>query len=307
MQKFRSLELDMFNASLLRPLVEIVATIGCAVMQVSSDLHHRSLVSEGAQDMVEKGRVETELSQLQLSRIRKLHRVVCREAGALLDPPLVGPVGIYTGTGEGMRAVHPAALTPLSASQDTCLKLLSVIRTLLRSEGQALLLRDNQTAAADPTAASYQVIYTGDCLIWAGIEPSAFGVITASGRAAGRGVSLVETTMRSRRCLHTLNAPNDPRYYAYLDGICDLGTPVLMVPMRGRGGSVVGTLIAARGKGATAFSSEDVIAAEICSSFGALSLYWCQGMGSLHQQLLKNTHKMDKLEKLVKKLGDAAI
>lgn len=305
MQKLRSLELEMFNASLLRPLVEIVATIGCAVMQVSSDLQRRSLMSEGAQDMAEKGRVETELSQLQLSRIRKLHRVVCREAGALLDPPLVGPVGIYTGTGEGMRAVHPAALTPLSASQDTCLKLLSVIRTLLRSEGQALLLRDNHTAAADKAVASYQVIYTGDCLVWAGIEPSAFGVITASGRAAGRE-SLVESTMRSRRCLHTLNAPNDPRYYAYLDGICDLGTPVLMVPMRGRGGSVVGTLIAARGKGATAFSSEDVIAAEICSSFGALSLYWCQGMGSLHQQLLKNTHKMDKLEKLVKKLGDAA-
>jgi cell division protein FtsL len=305
MQKLRSLELEMFNASLLRPLVEIVATIGCAVMQVSSDLQRRSLVSEGAQDIAEKGRVETELSQLQLSRIRKLHRVVCREAGALLDPPLVGPVGIYTGTGEGMRAVHPAALTPLSASQDTCLKLLSVIRTLLRSEGQALLLRDNHTAAADPAVASYQVIYTGDCLVWAGIEPSAFGVITASGRAAGRE-SLVESTMRSRRCLHTMNAPNDPRYYAYLDGICDLGTPVLMVPMRGRGGSVVGTLVAARGKGATAFSSEDVIAAEICSSFGALSLYWCQGMGSLHQQLLKNTHKMDKLEKLVKKLGDAA-
>ena len=37
------------------------------------------------------------------------------------------------------------------------------------------------------------------------------------------------------------------------------------------------------------------------ASIGALSLYWCQGLGALHHQISKNVNRMDQLEKLVKR------
>jgi hypothetical protein len=239
---------------------------------------------------------QIEHSLQQLSRARKVHRVVCREAAVLLDPPL----NPYTRI-DGEPVAHPASLTPLAASQDSCLKLLGMVRTLLRSEGQSLLLRDPGT---DPV--TYQVIYTGDSLHWAGIGPGTFGVVSSSsGFVSANGTvrtSLAETAMHMRKTIQATNAPMDARYYAYVDGICDLGTPMLVVPMRGRGGAVVGVLIAARGKDAAAFGPEDIVAAEICSTLGALSLYWCQGMGALHHQLVQNSTKMARLEKQLDKL-----
>jgi hypothetical protein len=270
-----------------------------------------------------------------LAKARKIHRAVCRDAGTLLDPP-VAPVDTttsYRGSGSGGGAAgrfkqvtphgkgdkkgastssssgmpaptHPAALTPLAASHDTCMKVLGMLRSLLRSEGQALLLRDPGT---DPV--TYQVIYSGDSLHWAGIEPGSFGVVSSSrGSSVNAGgllrVSLAETAMHSRKSIQATNAPTDPRYYAYVDGICDLGTPMLVVPMRGRGGAVVGVLIAARGRDAAPFSAEDIVAAEICSFLSALSLYWCQGMGTLHHQLALSANNAMRLEKMVQELKE---
>lgn len=275
-----------------------------ATRQPNAGQQHQKLLNESAE--------QVELTLQQLSRARKVHRVVCREASALLDPPFLNSIigrsvqkGLNTSSGEDMRVGHPAALSPLAASQDCCMKLLNMIRTLLRTEGQSLLLRDPGT---DPV--TYQVIYTGDSLHWAGIEQGTFGVVSSSkGFVSNNGTmrtSLAETTMHSRKPIQTPNAPMDPRYYAYIDGICDLGTPILMVPMRGRGGIVVGVLIAARGKDAQPFSAEDIVAAEICSTLGALSLYWCQGMGQLHHQLAQNTSKTVKLERMLEKLQEKA-
>ncbi len=174
-----------------------------------------------------------------------------------------------------------------------------MVRTLLRSEGQALLLMDSAT---EPM--TYQLIYTGDCLHWPGVQQGSFGVVssTASGSGAHR-TSLAESAMSSRKAVTTSDAPGDSRYSSYLDGICAVGTPVLAVPLRGRGGTVVGALIAAKSRGSAAFTPEDVSAAEMTSAFGSLSLYWCQGMGTLHHHLHNNVSKMDQLEKVVKKLS----
>jgi hypothetical protein len=52
----------------------------------------------------------------------------------------------------------------------------------------------------------------------------------------------------------------------------------------------------------TPFSAEDVAGVEIISVLGALSLYWCQGIGKLHHQINKNISKMDQLEKMVHRI-----
>jgi len=256
---------------------------------------------------IENATAQMEHAMLQLSRARKVHRVVCREASALLDPPFVSnnPRNRHNEDESSARVVHPASLSPLAASQDCCVKLLGMVRTLLRSEGQSLLLRDPGT---DPV--TYQVIYTGNALHWAGIEQGTFGVVSSSSTFVSANgtlrTSLAETAIHTRKTLLTPNAPMDPRYYAYIDGICDLGTPMLMVPVRGRGGSVVGVLIAARGKDSLPFTAEDIVAAEICSTLGALSLYWCQGMGTLHHQLVQSSNKVAKLERLLDKVQENA-
>ena len=46
-------------------------------------------------------------------------------------------------------AVHPATLTPMGASLDVCLKLLSMVRSLLRAPGQAILLKNSTESEAD--------------------------------------------------------------------------------------------------------------------------------------------------------------
>jgi hypothetical protein len=195
-----------------------------------------------------------------LSRCRRMHRVVCREACTLLDPPLVGPGG------HAPRAVHPASLTPLAASQDSCTKLLSMARSLLRGEGQALLLRDPTT---DPV--TFQVIFSGNALTWNGVEQGSFGLAASAAHS-----SLAEAAMHSHKTVAVDDGPNDPRYNA-----------------------VVGCLIVARARGAAAFTQEDLAAAEMVASHAALALYWCQGLGSLHAVLTRNVAKMEELEKAV--------
>jgi hypothetical protein len=55
----------------------------------------------------------------------------------------------------------------------------------------------------------------------------------------------------------------------------------------------------ARGKDGDAFSGDDLAAGEIAVSHGALSLYWCQGLGALHHILNKNVSRLQELESAV--------
>lgn len=254
-------------------------------------------------------------------KYRKIYKHITREANKLLDPPLIGPVG-----GALPRAIHPANLTPLAASQDTCLKLLSLLRSLLKTEGQALMLKDTTT-----NPETYQVIYTGDAITWPGIEQNSFGVITSplsAATATGQHprASLIESVFFSRKSLVVPNAPVDDRYVSRVDGILSIGTSLMVIPLRGRGGSIVGVISLAKyigdentpvkatekgmitvdkrktdkkGVESAVFSDEDLIMGELMSNFGSLSLYWCQGLGSLHHQLHKTVNKLDKLEKMI--------
>ena len=290
--------------TLLRNVIEGATLIGGSILRLQQASIEQSMtisrpqstaalsagggaqIGSAARDLSSQDAASSEQLKTYLSRLTKLYKVVMREASSLLDPPLITPSSLLSvsGTGAG-RVVHPASLTPVMASQDCCLKILALMRTLLRSEGQALLLRDETTVPA-----SYQVIYTGDALQWPGIQQGTFGCINA--QTTSKRVSLVETVLLSRRSLTIANAVTDARYCSYVDGICSLGTPMMIVPVRGRGGAVVGAFVAAKGAFSTSrpgygFNSEDTMAAEMACAFGALSLYWCQGIGSLHQQMNK--------------------
>ena len=41
---------------------------------------------------------------------------------------------------------------------------------------------------------------------------------------------------------------------------------------------------------------EDILAAEMLSSYASIGLYWCQGTASLQRRLLKKTKKVEQLE-----------
>jgi len=273
--------------ALIRPVMEMVMSLGCAVVHVARHLteNHRQVTL--AASKVNKAVKDQTVAAQQLDRARKMHKVVCREAMTLLDPPMVGPGG------HAPRAVHPASLTPLAASQDSCAKLLVIARSLLLGEGQALLLRDPTTEPC-----SFQVIFSGSALNWAGVEQGSFGL---AGSASQN--SLAEACMHSHRTVAVDNGPADPRYNSLIDGSCAQGSPMLFVPVRGRGSAVVGCLVVARAKGASAFTSDDLAAAELVASHGALTLYWCQGLGSLHHVLTKNVLKMEELERAVTRLS----
>ena len=169
------------------------------------------------------------------------------------------------------------------------MKVLAMARTLLRGEGQALVLRDTTT---DPV--TYQVIYSGNAMSFTGIDQGAFGNISA-----GEEPSLAGAAMHTHKPVLVTDAADDPRYNAKVDGSVATYTPMIFIPIRGRGSSVIGALIVARGKEGEAFSGEDLAAGEIAVSHGALSLYWCQGLGALHHVLNKSVNRLQELESAV--------
>jgi hypothetical protein len=283
---------------------ELITSLG---LPVSRLYHHRSEVlrlevtalrdSKQAQESLKQ-------SHNQVSRHKKLIKLVCRESCALMDPPTAE---FITTPAEGSGSPitnHPASLSPLVALQDTSIKALALIRSLLSTEGQALLLRNPNS---DPQ--SYQIIYTGNALSWPGIEPGMFGLVTGSvqkkvaavGEESEAG-SLVEAVMRSHKSLNISNVHVDPRYNPSIDGLCVQHTPMLMVPVRGRSGGVVGVLIAAREQNSTPFALEDVLACDLVAAFSSISLYWGQGLGYIHQKLAKSMAKMESLEHAVSSL-----
>jgi len=268
--------------SLIRPVFEMVMSLGCSVLHLCEHLSKQDLSLIEAEKATKKTNKERDLCQRQLEDTLRMHQIVSREACSLLDPPLVGPGG------SAPRAVHPASLTPLAASQDACMKLLAMCRTLMQSEGQALLLRDNTTDQM-----TFQVIYSGNGLAYPTIEMGSFGTVS-SGRM---GASLAESAMQSHKIINVEDAGEDARYCSVLDGQVAPCVPMALVPIRGRGSAVIGVLISVRGRNGTPFSREDLVAAEMAVSHGALSLYWCQGLGSLHHVLTRNVNRLQELER----------
>jgi len=228
--------------------------------------------------------------QSQLEKNRKVHKVVIREMCSLMDAPSVE-------LDEGHRNIHPASLNPTIASYDISLKILSLIRTLLRSEGQAIVLRDPQSA--DET---YRVLYTGNSLRWTGIEQGVFGFISSNNNQAAEGISSVlQEVLLSNKSLHISNINNDTRYRPSIDGICPSETPYLAIPLRGRSGGVFGAIVAVRGFKGSLFNIDDVMAAEMSVAFSSISLYWCHGMIGLHDKVVSTLNKMQSLEESIKK------
>lgn len=222
--------------------LQIVLGLGISISNFSSTCFKRMI--ENSESKIVKIDIKKKLEMMHssLSRFKKMYKIVCREASSLLDPPIIGPAD-----GSIPKATHPASLTPLAASQDICLKLLSMMRTLLRSEGSALILKDPISNQSNNSSSiqTYQVIYTGDSVKWTGVTAGTFGMLASSVSAK---TSLVESVMTTRRALQVSNAIDDSRYNPNIDGICVLNTPLLYIPLRGRGGSVVGVLIASKGK-----------------------------------------------------------
>ncbi len=176
------------------------------------------------------------------------------------------------------------------------MKLLAMTRNLMQCEGQALLLRDNTT---DETA--FQVIYSGNGLAFPGVEMGSFGTVYGKAKEGGGGggiaISLAQVAMQSHKVITVDDASEDPRYCPALDGQVAPSVPMALVPIRGRGSAVIGVLIAVRGRSGAVFTPEDIVAAEIAVSHGALSLYWCQGLGALHHVLNKNVSRLQELER----------
>ena len=80
------------------------------------------------------------------------------------------------------------------------MKVLAMARTLLRGEGQALVLRDTTT---DPV--TYQVIYSGNAMSFTGIDQGAFGNISAGEEPSLAGAAMhthkpVRTPVRTHAC-----------------------------------------------------------------------------------------------------------
>jgi hypothetical protein len=239
-----------------------------------------------------------------LARWRRLYRIVARESGQLLDPPTVSLTNslvlpFIANEEEALgndrvdppgRLAHPAYLSPVSATQDVCLKILSVCRTLLRTEGQAIFLAD-----VDTSPMSFQVIATGDALTWSGVQIGTIGRVCPAPLSG----SLVETAMQSHKHLILEDLSKDDRYLPQVDGACLPKTPCLIVPLRGRSGIVIGALLAARGPEGTHMTTEDVAVAEMMVSMASLSLYWCRGLGAVHVQVEKALDRVITLEKEV--------
>lgn len=269
----------------LLQIVEDISNLICPLMGSSYLKFECRKAADEATTLVNDMKTKIDYLETCLSRARRIHRVACREVGALLDPPVVD-MGK-----ENVAPQHPAALTPVVAAQDICMKILSIIRSLVRSEGQALLLRDEDT---EPV--TYQLIYAGSAVSWTGVEAGSFGVITAP----PSGNCLVEQVMKSHKSLSLPDIVTDHSYWPPVDGQCIGNTPALLVPVRGRGNSVVGVIIAVRGKEASPFTQEDITAAEIAAGFASQSLYWCYGVGALHIKLTKTIAKVEELEQHIR-------
>jgi hypothetical protein len=290
---------DVFQTNSLRQLMELVASNTVGLLRCISEV---AIVDDKLRAAkVDVSKIQDEYAHLEelVARNRRIYKIVQREASALLDPPasslqISAAVGhedsvlvSESAAGGLKRPAHPAYLAPISATEDVCLKLLALIRNLVRSEGQAVMLTDVETSPL-----SYQIIATGDALYWQGVEQGTFGRVFSSNSMQ----SVVESAMLTHKPVVVEDLQKDGRYLPQVDGGCAPKTPCLFIPLRGRGGVIIGVVIAARGGNGASFTVEDIIAAEMIVSMASLSLYWCRGLGAIHVQLEKTSNRLAKLE-----------
>ena len=179
--------------------------------------------------------------------------------------------GTITGTGVGRSqsdsaypgeiglpptSSHPAHLSPLLATQDTCLKILDLMTVLMDAEGCALLLTAQDSVLTGKNVLNrpgsdmpYQAVCTGTALSWYGLRPREMGTVKTPHNSRELGYSLVQTCMQQGRSIAVEDGTSDPRYSYVMDGSCLSETPFLAVPLRGRDGVCVGALMAVRRRG----------------------------------------------------------
>jgi len=234
-----------------------------------------------------------------------MYKVVCREVSSLLEPPLVKiPPSVLaacihasndfisgsTADNNLPRIMHPASLSPLSASQDSCLKVLAMTHRLLRSDGQALLLIQTVDEVGlvdvsigperDAPQGLFRVISTGDGLTWPGVETASFGLVSSS--SSVRSVSnsrhdeslgsFVQTAIVTRKIILVPDVVADSRYNPLLDGqittnIRHVGgnasqsvkKSYLAIPLKGRGGTVTGALVVVKSSSHSSSTAETSI------------------------------------------------
>jgi hypothetical protein len=225
-----------------------------------------------------------------LSRARRMVRVVCRDSLKILDPPFEASVSANAAAAGGGNSAkrlsgdvcprgssrervgeeshpspkHPALLSPLHATEDTCLKILDLLSALLSASGCALLFNTHSNTQTDVTGRAavgnyvstdteYQAICTGTALSWYGLSPGGLSSITVQ-KIPHTPQSLVDACMLSGRSIAVEDGTADPRYCAVADGGCLSESPYMAVPLKGREGVVVGALIAVRRRGTDSYS-----------------------------------------------------
>ena len=270
-----------------------------------------------------------------VSKYKKIYSIVCREAiNHFLDPPPV-PEGLLAKGSE--HSPHHALLAPAMALQDVCLKALAMVRSLVRSDGQAIIIKESagsdDSSEDGATDATFRLIYTGggNCVHWKDVPQGSLGTVV--NRTASR-TSIVEHSMRNHKSTVTMaNSTRQPEgvnygggevtrpqnyYNPAVDGIMEYdSTPMLLTNLRGRDGVVIGSLITVRRPhhstnsgsendafGAmNEFTKEDIAVVELIAVNLSLSLYWCEGLGTLHSKLTNTNRKIGQLEEAVEKLN----
>jgi hypothetical protein len=126
----------------------------------------------------EAGDSQQKLGQLRtiVSRMRTVYRTVCRDATILFDPPIAARSITDSDNSGGTDEIlaHPMTLPRDMAIHDSALKALALSRALLRSDGDALLLRDETT-----TPHTYRALRIGSGLMWPGVGQGEWGILTA--------------------------------------------------------------------------------------------------------------------------------
>ena len=241
----------------------------------ASPLHLKTR-NKGIKDYIHVGNNKRVNLLQPLSRTRRMVTMICKDAASLLDPPIVDNTGSYSTIYDNNKSTseiildgrsevdirnhdfsrskvhsappnHPASLSPLEACQDTCLKLLKMIKRFTICNGCAILLRDVNASVFNSLmkkTVQYQVIYTGKGLSWQGLTENQFGVITINDidnisdnrYSNDKLVSIVESCMRIEKSTVVSDTASDTRYNNDIDGNVMPNTPLLAVPIHGRSG-----------------------------------------------------------------------
>ena len=82
------------------------------------------------------------------------------------------------------------------------------------------------------------------------------------------------TAIQTQKPVVVVSALEDSRYVEGIDGLVAADAAYMAVPLRARNGIIMGALLSIR---PAAFAADDVLAAELVASLGALSMYWSRG------------------------------